>query len=56
MAHVTGKRRGGLVSGMVGFRSSNDVISTVLLSVLLGSDFFYVDHILSLEYLHVMEE
>lgn len=47
MAHVTGKHRGGLISGMVGFRSSNDVISIPFLSEPLGYDFFYLNLILS---------
>lgn len=46
MAHVTGKHRGGLSSGMVGSRSSNDVISAPFLSVPLGYDFFYVNLLL----------
>lgn len=47
MDHVTGKHRGGLISSMVGFRSSNDIISIPFISVPLSYNFFYLNLILS---------
>ena len=50
MAYVTGKYKGGLISGMIGSRSSNDVLSIPFFPVCLGYDFFYVNLILSQDF------
>ena len=50
MAYVTGKYKGGLISGMIGSSSSNDVLSIPFFPVCLGYDFFYVNLILSQDF------
>ena len=41
MAHVTGKYKGSLISGMVGSSSSNDVIRIPFFPAPLGYNFFF---------------
>lgn len=51
MAPVTGRYKGGFISGMVGSSSSNDVVRIPFFSVPLGYDFFfYVNLILSQDF------